>query len=333
MNIAFIRIDKIGDLIATLPVDQIAELKDHQVSWVIAKGLASIANAAEPKRNFIELDAKNKFHAFSELKKYLSEQQPDMVVSFYSPWWVGLACLLSGIKKRVTRFSQWHSFLFFNKGLRQKRSLGEKHEAEYNLDLVNLSLQLTKSQPAPILTLKAPLKRQLFEKLNLQPNNYVVIHPGMAGSALNWPQGHFNQLIEALIQKTVVVITGTATDSVYLSEIKPKWEHHDKVRYLQNQLSMEDLFAVLNSSSAVVAPSTGVLQIAASLGKPSLGIYSPIATHHPRRWGPRGKQTQYFLPAVNCPAQTKCLGPACKFYPCMPTISVQQVLTATEKFI
>lgn len=51
----FIRLDKIGDLIATLPADELSFLKekDIQVSWVISKGLGFIASHAVPQRSFL----------------------------------------------------------------------------------------------------------------------------------------------------------------------------------------------------------------------------------------------------------------------------------------
>jgi ADP-heptose:LPS heptosyltransferase len=93
---------------------------------------------------------------------------------------------------------------------------------------------------------------------------------------------------------------------------------------------MEDLLAVIHSSSAVVAPSTGVLHIAASLGKPSFGLFSPIAPHHPRRWGPRGPVTEVFLPEVNglSPSEIEMLDNSY-----MTKISAEQVFSKLEKYL
>jgi ADP-heptose:LPS heptosyltransferase len=38
--------------------------------------------------------------------------------------------------------------------------------------------------------------------------------------------------------------------------------------------------------------------LAASLGTPAVGIYSPRKVEHPRRWGPRGPRVAYVLPPV-----------------------------------
>jgi ADP-heptose:LPS heptosyltransferase len=299
MKVVFLRLDKIGDLIATLPVDQLPWLKEKNISvkWVIAKGLGVIARNAQPAREFIELDLKDSKKSTEELLQYLKTEKPDAVVVFYAPWWVGYACWKAGVPLRVTRRSQWHSFVFFNRGLRQSRSLAEKHEADYNRELVEFAFD----QPAgatPLLTLDPVTRRQLFEKYDLRPGDFFIVHPGMAGSALNWPQGNYNALIEKLINAGTVVITGTAADNPFLTEIRPQWEKHDKVRWLQNQLSMEDLLTLLKSARGVVAPSTGVLHLAASLGTRCVGIYSPVLSHRATRWGPRGPQAIALTPEL-----------------------------------
>ncbi len=327
MKAIFLRLDKIGDLIATLPVDQLPKLQEKNISvkWVIAKGLGFIAKSADPAREFFELDLKDHKASTASLIEYLKSEKPDAVVVFYAPWWVGYACWRARVPLRVARRSQWHSFLFYNHGLRQSRSLAEKHEADYNRELVEFAFKLPAAE-TPFLKLNPLVKRQLFEKYDLRPGEYFVVHPGMAGSALNWPQSHYNILIEKLINAGTVVITGTPGDDPYLTEIRPQWEKNPRVRWLQNKLSMDDLLSILKTARGVVAPSTGVLHLAASMGVHAVGIYSPILVHRAKRWGPRGPQAVALAPSVDCPATDQCWGEKCPFYPCMNDIKVNDVL-------
>ncbi|MGZ5279772.1 MAG: glycosyltransferase family 9 protein [Pseudobdellovibrionaceae bacterium] len=327
MKAIFLRLDKIGDLIATLPVDQLPWLQEKNISvqWVIAKGLGFIAKSANPVREFLELELKDSKASTAKLIEYLKAEKPDVVVVFYAPWWVGYACLRARVPLRVARRSQWHSFLFFNRSLRQSRSLAEKHEADYNRELVEFAFKQPPG-PTPFLHLNPMVKRHLFEKYELRPGEYFVVHPGMAGSALNWPQSHYSILIEKLVNAGTVVITGTSADDPYLNELRPQWEHHPRVRWLQNKLSMEDLLSILKTARGVVAPSTGVLHLAASMNTPSVGIYSPILVHRAKRWGPRGAHATALTPSVDCPATERCWGDKCPFYPCMNDIKVNDVL-------
>jgi ADP-heptose:LPS heptosyltransferase len=327
MSIVMIRLDKIGDLVSTLAVDELPALKTQKIKWVVAKGLGWIPKMSIPPREAVELSLEKNQWKFSylELLNFLNIEKPEAVVVFYAPWWVSFACLKAGVPLRIGRKSQWHSFMFFNKSLRQSRSKSERHEADYNRELVEYGLSLSAAATTPILKLHVEKNKDLLAKYKLYDKNFIVIHPGMFGSALNWPQGHYNELISKLVLKTTVVITGTKNDERFLSEIKPKWQYHPQVSILQDQLSMNELLAILQSAKAVVAPSTGVLHLAASLSTPAIGIYSPILAHHPKRWGARGSSVTTVLPKVNCPAKAKCLGLSCSFHPCMSSISAKSI--------
>lgn len=304
-KVLLIRLDKIGDLVSSLPIDELPEFSGCDVHWVIAKGLGSIVEHATPARKFTELSLKDPVEARKNLKQLVHSFHPDVAVVFYGPWWIGWELLKARVPLRVGRASQWHSFLFFNKTFRQSRSLSEKHEADYNRDLISLAslADIPAGSPSPslspvvtpVLKLAATANRHLLEKYDLKSNHFYVVHPGMAGSALNWPTEKYIDLIERLIPQYTVVITGTATDEPYLTKIKEKYAHHRQVRILQNKLSMSELLSLLSMSSGLVAPSTGVLHLASALGIKAVGIYSSVLAHHPRRWGPRGSGV-YVLP-------------------------------------
>ena len=43
--------------------------------------------------------------------------------------------------------------------------------------------------------------------------NCVVMHPGMSGSALNWPKQHYQELLKKLIAKNIFVLLTGASES------------------------------------------------------------------------------------------------------------------------
>jgi ADP-heptose:LPS heptosyltransferase len=324
----FIRMDKIGDLVCTLPVDQIPELSGWQIDWVIARGLEPVVQSSVPARSSRSL-GKTFAAGFFPLLSFLRKSKSQIVVVFQAPWWVSLACWLSRIPVRSSRLSQWHSFLFFNRSLRQSRSSAVFHEADYNLHLVQKALNIPQTGHAPILKLQA-LPTDLgasFATLGTQP--YFIFHPGMFGSALNWSQNQYNILIEKILEQnptSLVVVTGTAHDERFLTDIKARWNNTDSVLWAQGKWSMKQLMFALSRAKAVIAPSTGVLHLAASLGIPSLGIYSPVRTHKAQRWGPRGDRVASITPLVSCPATLRCHEHQCPHYPCMDSVTPDQVL-------
>ncbi|WP_413582547.1 glycosyltransferase family 9 protein [Bdellovibrio sp. HCB288] len=294
-KVLLIRLDKIGDLISTMCVDQAEFMADKEVKWVIAKGLGFVPDNADPKRSYIELSKDDWKASLHTLRAFIREFKPDLAVSFQAPWWVAFALWAEGVKVRAGVQSQWHSFLFLNKGLRQRRSQAVHHEADYNMDLLRFALDEKSKEPAPVLKLVAAKNPELLDKHSLSEKNYVVVHPGMAGSALNWPTDRYISLIEQITPFTKVALTGTPADEPFLTAIKARFKNDPQVINLQNQLKPAELFTVLHNAKAVIVPSTGVAHMAASLGAPVLGLYSPIRVQHPRRWAARGENVKIFV--------------------------------------
>lgn len=300
-KVLLIRLDKIGDLICTMCVDQVSFLKDCDVQWVISKGLGFVPDNADPKRKYVELSKEDWKDSLRTLRRFLHDYKPDVAVSFQAPWWVSFALWAENVPVRAGVKSQWHSFLFLNRGLRQRRSLATQHEADYNLDLLLHAFAIEEDvlqEKTPVLKLTAPENMALLDKHKLSFRNYVVVHPGMAGSALNWPIPRYIELIEKVSATTQVVLTGTPADEPWLKDIKEHFKNNPRVLSLQNQLKATELFTVLKNAKAVVVPSTGVAHMAASLEAPVLGIYSPVRVQHPRRWAARGKEVHIFIPEV-----------------------------------
>lgn len=48
-KVLLIRLDKIGDLICTLPVDQILDPSYYDITWVVQKGMGTIVDLGEKK--------------------------------------------------------------------------------------------------------------------------------------------------------------------------------------------------------------------------------------------------------------------------------------------
>lgn len=167
------------------------------------------------------------------------------------------------------------------------------HELDYNYQLAR---QVFEADPkVPYLKLSYP-KSIDPEKRALLPHHYIIIHPGMGGSALNWPTSHYIELIQKISHTSEVVITGTKADAEYLAPLKSALGNSPRIRFLDGAFSGEELLWVLHGAAAVLAPSTGVLHLAASLGVPTVGLFSPIKVESMERWGPRGDRVKAIAP-------------------------------------
>lgn len=321
-----IRIDRIGDLVCSLPVDQLPALKDHKCQWLITEGLEFIPEHSHPQRVYKTTGRSFSWRNFSQLRKWLHKENFTTSISFHAPWWINLALFISRVPQRLGNQSQWHSFLFLNKTLKQKRSQNQKHEAEYNQELVNFLITGEKKiAPHLFLDLKAQNPETTLEKYQLEPQSYIIVHPGMGGSALNWPVSSYCELITEISKKQKVVITGTSGDRHWISpivkELKKQPCRKDHLIWLNEKLSSQELLQVLSQAQTVIAPSTGVAHLAASLGVSTIGLYPLINSQTPKRWSPRGKKVIVLTPpsaySQNLEQMTK--------------ISVNQVLQEVQK--
>lgn len=350
MKVCLIRLDKIGDLVCSLPVDEAPWLDGHQIRWVIQQGMGFVASNAVPGRRFLQLDKKSKWESFRHLLRYLKEENFQVAVSFQAPWWVSLALWWRGVPLRAGVLSQWHSFLFFNRGLRQRRSLAERHEADYNLELLAhaigkdirkipaspssevilcdsktpsltveelIASRLPLMTQAPKLRLRAPEHPALWERLPLQKKRFAVVHPGMAGSALNWPQKNYVSLIRELAKLTPVAITGTPADQEFLKDIEILRQEKN-VHWLVGEVTPTELLSVLHEARLIIAPSTGIAHLGAALGTPIISLFSPLPVQRPTRWSPRG-------------SDVTCLLPAREDENCMEDIAIETVLEEAKR--
>lgn len=319
-KILIIRLDKIGDLVCSLPVDQILDQKIYQVSWLVNQGLEFVVNHATPKRNFFSVNKKKSWTAFNKLLSHLKNNEYSTAISLQAPWWVSLALFLARVPVRAGVYSQWHSFLFLNRGIRQKRSLAEKHETEYNLEVLCHALNIPKPNQCPMLHLETNPADSILKKWNLNNKDYMVVHPGMAGSAKNWAAQNYSDLIEALGKKITIVLTGTFSDRQWTQKIIHDFSGQDFFINLCEQLDPVELLGILSGAKKVFAPSTGVAHLAASLGIPTVCIFSPIRVQRAQRWAPRGEHVEIHTPPVHCPAHFHCLGEKCQYFDCMNQI-------------
>jgi ADP-heptose:LPS heptosyltransferase len=325
-KIVLIRMDRMGDLMCTLPVDQNFNGSDEfEFTWSISQNLGFILENTEPERYFQEWSLKFSFETF---KKFVEFCRPfDAAIVFHAPIWVTIALWWAGVRHRFGPQSKFHQLLFLNHTLKQNRSYSVKHEADYNMELFNWALGKHSNTTPYVRFRDLNLTHAPVSSLLQKP--YVIIHPGMGGSALNWPQSHYIELIQILLKKGyLVVITGTDSDMRWLTEIATFSQNERNVCWLVGKLNGIELIAVLGSAKAVVAPSTGVAHLAAASGVKTLGLYSPIKVQASTRWAPRGPYAQTLSPNVICPGKNKCRKGSCESYPCLGLIKPIDVVNS-----
>lgn len=360
MKILINRTDAIGDTILTTPIAARLREKypDADIRFLTSPICAPlfdkhpIINAA-----FIYDKKTSLISRFRNLSKVFKEFTPDIYIFAGGDQSVSFYAWFKRVRIRTGLISKWQSFLFLNKGRRQKRSLVTMHESDYNLNLLRgididfdakfrdkYAPQIHIDETQKIVDLKE-FDIELKEN-GLEPKKEnIFIHPGMTGHTLNWSSRNYARLVDKLENKYPDrfnwIISHTPSDNSYLVGLK---EHFSKCEYLKGCVYFFDgskkglghYMRILSEASAFVGPSTGTVHIANSLGIKTVGIYSPIKVQSSLRWGPFMRdetQTRLVIPDVVCGEQFKCSGASCPYYECMSKIEVQDIINELESLL
>ena len=287
-----------------------------------------------------------------EILRVFSEVKPTHYFYVGGGYLPNFIAWLSRIAFRGGLKSRWHTYLFLNKGIRQKRSMVAMHESEYNLNLLApMGIEynyLDKIKFSPEIHLNVEEKTSALNLFNKDleaegiglGRKMIFIHPGMTGHTLNWSSRNYGRLILKLEQKFpekfLFVISHTPSDHLYLQGIKeilskPENEFLKNRTYYFNGIKhgLRHYMSVLSQASLFIGPSTGTTHIASVLEVPVIGLYSPIKVQSALRWGPVSKKiekTKILVPDVICGEVKKCAGRECPYYECMGKIEVEDVV-------
>lgn len=341
MKVLIVRTDRLGDLVLSLPVfEDIKAVRPHwQVQAMVAPGSVPLVEN-DPHIDAVWTWTGDETEGeLEELENHLRREKFDAVVILQ--YQLKLARLMKrvGISKRYGPLSKGSSWILLNRGSWQSRSRGRRHEMEHNLALarrltggwLNQFRSLPRGFPEPRLHLTEGQKEigKNFRRTEAAAAETVVfVHPGSGGSALDWEPARFAGVANALARRSGwrVFITGSTADSATVAAVA---SHLDQgVEILLDRFSLREFMGILSAGDLFIGPSTGPLHIAAAVGCATVGLYPPVITMGPDRWGPRGSLSRTLVPEVACPARRVCLGKKCTLYNCMARIFDEQVLTA-----
>jgi len=187
-----------------------------------------------------------------------------------------LLTFFSGIPVRVG-YDRKFGFLLTHK-IRDMKYLGEKHEVEYNLDLVSLIGARTEDK-----SLAFNLSGGFASDFDL------AIHPWTSDPIKEWPLANFRKLIERLARETdlkIAIIGGKEEEQksiVLCSGLE------GRVDNFTGKTTLIELAALLKKSRLLVSADSGPVHLAACIGTPVIALFrSDMPGKSARRWGPWG---------------------------------------------
>jgi len=238
---------------------------------------------------------------------------------------------LAGIPWRLGYDRKWGFLLTHT--IEDKKNLGEKHEVEYNLDLVRNIGAETRDKH---ISLKVNQKEEefvvsLLSKHNIQDKDLLIaIHPHSSNPAKCWPKERFVTLVKELTLRfsaRVVVIGGTeeiASSTELVSLIG-----HQAIN-LAGELSLKQLAAFFKRCALLISNDSGPIHIAAAMNTPVVAIFGRnIKGVGPKRWRPWGEKHVVLHKDPGC---NPCLDANCPYeFKCLSSITTEEVLKAANK--
>lgn len=330
-RILLLRTDRIGDVVLTLPVADAVRRQwpEARISFLVREYTKELVMGHPSVDTVILADRDGRPRPSDELLAEVRSLEFDTAVHVFPRAPQAWLTYRAGIPVRVGTAYRWYSFLF-NRRTKDHRRSGGRHEAEFNVRLL---------QPLGV-EVAGPIRPRLFpgdadaaaadrvrRELGLSAvDRPAILHPGSGGSSRDWPAERFGALAAILARNGPVVVTGSDRERSLVDSVVA--HSGGAAVACAGRLTLLQLAAFVQRGSVFVANSTGPLHIAAAVGTPVVGFYPPIAAASVARWGPLSDRAATFTPnPVQCP---HCHGNICVGNLCMEQIGVEQVSRAVE---
>lgn len=290
-NILVVRNDRFGEFLLNLP--SFRALKESFINTkLIAVVNSSVKDLAE-KVTFIDeiIEWNQGRHPLSEkirLVNLFKKKKIDIAVILNPSKDFNIFTYFSGIPIRAGYSRKW-GFLLTHK-MEDAKYLGQRHEIEYNLELVSLIGASTKDK-----TLYLPTDEREIDDLsrdfNLKNyNNSVALHPWTSDPLKQWPYERFRELAERLIREqgiSVVIIGGKEE----LTKSREFFKDIDgSLINLTGRTTLTQLAALLRKCKLLISGDSGPVHLACAAGTKVLAIFrNDIPGKSARRWGPWGR--------------------------------------------
>jgi ADP-heptose:LPS heptosyltransferase len=369
-RILVVRLDLLGDVVLSMPALSAlaAAYPDARID-VLALPYTALVLAHVPGVHRIHALDVNRYRRPVGLRyigqlvrtvAMLRGQRYDLAVGL-SGLTGGLFAVLSGARWRVGyRDSTYRGA--YNVAVPGRRYRPRQHEIEYCLDLVQALQRRTREGTAPASAVTAvtgdtheirrpePMTPRLhwegapWPDLGPErahgggrgPRPYAVLVPGASnGAAKRWPPGSWSQLGDLLRRELGldVVLSGSASEQALTAEVARGM--NEPCANTAGRTDLEELAALMDGATVVVAGDTGPLHLAAALGVPVVGIYGPT---DPDNSGPRSEHAVVVRRGLSCSPCYDLRTPAdCKLpdrsMPCMWEITPDRVRDAVVELL
>lgn len=291
-SIAIVRTDKIGDMILTLPL--MKAIKKHspekKISIIASRYSAEYLQLIPEEFNIIRIeDYKFGIKDIFQLYKFDAAFFPRPVLGEV------FEGFRSRVPLRIGSAYRAYSFLFNHK-IRDHRKVANYHEAEYNVRMLESITNKKHSTELYVPEIKPETKKYLHELIPINSDNkFIIVHPGSGGSARDLPASTLKAALKnaETYCNLKFVITGIESEQRICGDLSSELRNSIN---LCGKLRLSEMVAIIERSEGMIANSTGVIHIAASLKKKVMGFYPNSPHISKKRWGPYDTESLIISP-------------------------------------
>ena len=337
-NILIVRTDRVGDVVLTFPMIYLLKknIPDSNIFFMVSGYTKDLLEYDKNINELIILD-KSFIKNYLNLKKYKIDiaiiASPNFILAFLF--------FLARIPIRVGTAYRWYSF-FFNKRHFEHRKYGNKHELEYNFNLLkelNIDVEYNINYPISINEIDKSRVDSFIDFLG-KKIKLITIHPGSGGSALDLP---FNKMKELLIEinkiKDVkICLTGLDKEAEQINQLNSSINNN--ALCFINKLNLRELAYLIKKSRIFISNSTGPIHLAANVGTSIIGFYPPVKAMSVERWGPYTNKRFIFIPEKRYNSNylvdgycKKCKREKCEYYNCMNYLSIDNIMKKINELL
>ncbi len=316
MDILFIKLGAMGDVINTLPLAiTLRERLGARIHWLVEPLSLPLLSGHPAIEDVILFDKKNWKRALPGVLGNLRHRRFDITLDLQRIIKSGLFCMASRSDRKVgfdrARCKEFTWVLPFE---RIPAGDPRDHMTRQYLEFA----QFLGVAPGEI-RWDIPVNGALPPGL---PRDYVVLNIGATKAANRWTVEGFSSLATALMQRRSLasVLTGGPEDADMAHRISSLG--HGSLINLAGKTTISELKEIIAGSRAVVSCDTGPMHLAVALGREVVALMGPS---DPRRTGPlKGKVVRLALDCMPCNRRS------CEDPRCMMGITPEMVMRVLE---
>lgn len=294
-NIIISRTDSIGDVVLTLPAcgvlkSSFPKCKIHFIGRGYTRPVAVRSTHIDEYIDWDELKAKSPAAQIEIIQKI----NADAIIHFYPRNEILWLAKKAGIPIRVASGRKFQAITKSNKLIFPHKET-VIHEAQRNIRFLKpLGIEKIYScdELGNFYSYKHTdegAKKKVNDFLKSLPDapKRIIFHPLSKGNFPQWALKDYQKLAEELpLDEFQILVSGAEEEG---QEIRKQLSFENKNMYdVCGQFSLSEMVELIDACDMLVSGNTGILHIAAALGKRAIGLYSPKHAVFASRWAPLG---------------------------------------------